>query len=180
MTIMTTMKNTFLLPMIFVGLALSSCGTKHANCRELFDKHYEKNIAAYMATMPQTDSVVAQKEAEYALNKLYEIDSTFVLKEGEERDAFVNAHKQVIEAGCDSIRDFYNCRKHFERYCEKNISILVRVAKGADTVLARKKAERMFNRLYEIDSTFTFKEGEDLQEFMKSNLHIIKQASEGI
>lgn len=165
--------------MVFVGLALSSsCGTKNANCREVFDKNYEQNIAAYMATMPQADSVVARKEAEYVLNKLYEIDSTFILKEGEERDAFVNAHKQVIEAGCDSIRDFYSCRNHFERYCEKNISLLVRVAKGADTVLARKRAERMFNRLYEIDSTFTFKTGEELQKFMKSNLHIINEESE--
>lgn len=167
--------------MVFVGLALSSsCGTKNANCREVFDKNYEQNIAAYMKTMSQTDSVVARKEAEYVLNKLYEIDSTFILKEGEARDIFVNAQRKVIDAGCDSIRDFYNCRKHFERYCEKNIALLVRVAKGADTMVTRQNAERMFNRLYEIDSTFTFKEGKELQEFMKNNLHVIKEANEGI
>lgn len=53
-----------------------------------------------MRTMPDADSVVARKKAEYALDKLYRIDSTFVLKTGKELDDLIRANLSVI-AGPD-------------------------------------------------------------------------------
>ena len=82
---------------LLAGFLLTGCPrTKNTNCRELFEKYYEVNVAAFMRTMPDADSVVARKKAEYALDKLYRIDSAFVLKTGKELDDFIRANLSVI------------------------------------------------------------------------------------
>ena len=49
---------------------LAGCArAKNTNCRELFEKYYEVNVAAFMRTMPAADSAAVRKKAEYALDK---------------------------------------------------------------------------------------------------------------
>lgn len=76
---------------------LAGCSrTKSTNCRELFEKYYEANVAAFMRAMPAADSAAARKKAEYALDKLYQIDSSFVLKRGKELDDLIRANLPAL------------------------------------------------------------------------------------
>ena len=70
-------------------------------CRELFEKYYEVNVAAFMRTMPAADSAAVRKKAEYALDKMYRIDSTFVLMRGKELDDFIRVNLPAI-VGADA------------------------------------------------------------------------------
>lgn len=84
---------------------LAGCGrTETSDCRELFEKHYEINVRACMQTMSGVDSVVARKRSECMLNKLYEIDSTFVLMSGKELSDFIEQNRPALEA-CDRIQN---------------------------------------------------------------------------
>lgn len=64
--------------------------TSKTSCRELFEKHYEINVQMFMKAMPDEDPVIARKKGECMLNKLYKIDSTFVLKKGDELHEFIS------------------------------------------------------------------------------------------
>ena len=69
---------------------------------ELFQKYYRKNIDGCVAAMLKTgkDSLTAVKKCECMLNALYEIDSTFVRKEGEALDAFLKQYSEKIDSLC--------------------------------------------------------------------------------
>lgn len=77
------------------------CSCENTNCRELFEKYYEVNVAAFMRTMPAADSAAVRKKAEYALDKMYRIDSTFVLMRGKELDDFIRVNLPAI-VGADA------------------------------------------------------------------------------
>ncbi len=49
-----------------------------------------------MKTMPAKDSVEARRMAEYALNKLYDIDSTFVLMRGKQLEDLIKQNKHLL------------------------------------------------------------------------------------
>lgn len=49
-----------------------------------------------MRIMPDADSVVARKKAKYALEKLYRIDSTFVLKRGKDLEDLIRANLPAL------------------------------------------------------------------------------------
>ena len=84
------------------GFVLAGCArAKNTNCRELFEKYYEVNVAAFMRTMPAADSAAVRKKAEYALDKMYRIDSTFVLMRGKELDDFIRVNLPAI-VGADA------------------------------------------------------------------------------
>lgn len=57
-----------------------------------------------MQTMSGVDSGVAWRRSECMLNKLYEIDSTFVLMSGKELSDFIEQNRPTLEA-CDRIRN---------------------------------------------------------------------------
>ena len=57
--------------------------------------------AAFMRTMPAADSAAVRKKAEYALDKMYRIDSTFVLMRGKELDDFIRVNLPAI-VGADA------------------------------------------------------------------------------
>ena len=59
------------------------------------------NVAAFMRTMPAADSAAVRKKAEYALDKMYRIDSTFVLMRGKELDDFIRVNLPAI-VGADA------------------------------------------------------------------------------
>ena len=81
---------------------LAGCArAKNTNCRELFEKYYEVNVAAFMRTMPAADSAAVRKKAEYALDKMYRIDSPFVLMRGKELDDFIRVNLPAI-VGADA------------------------------------------------------------------------------
>lgn len=80
------------------GCMLTGCGeSRKENCRELFEKYYETNLQAFVRTMPEADSAAARRRGEYLLNRLYEIDSTFVLKKGPELDAFIRENLHLAD-----------------------------------------------------------------------------------
>lgn len=86
------------------GFIAGGCSNaKQVNCRELFEKSYEVNINAFVAITPATEPDVARRKAECALNRAYEIDSTFVLKSGKELEDFLNQNMAAIREACDSI-----------------------------------------------------------------------------
>lgn len=73
------------------------------SCRAVFEKNFEVNVQGFMRAMPaDMDSVTARKLGECVLNRYYEIDSTFILKEGTELEQFFRTHPEVYEA-CDSM-----------------------------------------------------------------------------
>lgn len=89
----------FILLAVFLLLTLTflSCNTNHnVNCRPLFEKYYDANVEAFMKTMPAKDSVEARCMAEYALNKLYDIDSTFVLMRGKQLEDLIKQNKHLL------------------------------------------------------------------------------------
>ena len=51
--------------------------------------------------MPAADSAAVRKKAEYALDKMYRIDSTFVLMRGKELDDFIRVNLPAI-VGADA------------------------------------------------------------------------------
>ena len=80
-----------------------SCGNqKQTSCKETFQEHYEVNIKALMATMPDLSPETARKRGDCMLNKLYEVDSTFVFMKGEELDRFIKDNLHLIKE-CNSI-----------------------------------------------------------------------------
>ena len=94
----------FVKVMLIASFVVSCSSKNNTNCKELFDKYYETNIAAFMMTIPAgTDSVVARKRCECMLNELYKIDSTFVLMNGAELDRFIKNNLAQISK-CDSIK----------------------------------------------------------------------------
>ncbi len=89
----------FILLAVFLLLTLTflSCNTnRNVNCRPLFEKYYDVNVEAFMKTMPAKDSVEARRMAEYALNKLYDIDSTFVLMRGKQLEDLIKQNKHLL------------------------------------------------------------------------------------
>lgn len=84
------------------GCMLTSCGeSRKENCHELFEKYYEVNLQAFVRTMPEADSATARRKGEYLLNRLYEIDSTFVLKRGRELDSLIRENMHLLMDGCE-------------------------------------------------------------------------------
>lgn len=85
---------------VLAGCMLTGCGeSRKESCRDLFEKYYEVNVQAFMKTMPEADSTAARRKGEYLLNRLYEIDSTFVLKRGRELDALIRENMHLLMEG---------------------------------------------------------------------------------
>ena len=82
------------------GFLLTGCGEpRKESCRELFEKYYETNLQAFVRTMPEADPAVARRKGEYLLNRLYELDSTFVLKRGRELDSLIRGNMHLLMDG---------------------------------------------------------------------------------
>ena len=78
-------------------LSFCCCSEReNVNCRAIFGQSYEANIVAFMETMPNSDSIANRRKAECMLNKLYEIDSTFVLLNGRELNEFIRENLQAV------------------------------------------------------------------------------------
>lgn len=91
---------------LLVGLAITSCQEPaKPSCRATFEKYYEVNVEAFMKTAPSNvDSATARKVGECMLNKLYEIDSTFVLMKGKELNDFIRKNSAALQqCKCDSL-----------------------------------------------------------------------------
>lgn len=86
------------LSVALAGCMLTGCGeSRKESCRDLFEKYYEVNLQAFVKTMPEADSAAARRKGEFLLNRLYEIDSTFVLKKGPELDAFIRGNLHLAD-----------------------------------------------------------------------------------
>ena len=70
---------------------------------ELFKNYYQENINGCLKAMLKAgeDSLVAVKRCECLLNALYEIDSTFVRKEGAALDVFLKKYREKIDSLCN-------------------------------------------------------------------------------
>lgn len=99
------MKKGFCLSVLTLSLALLACREeeKKRSCRELFATHYETYVTTYMSTMPDTDAATSRKVAEYVVDRLYRLDSTFVLLDGEQALEWMNSHPEATQAIRDSI-----------------------------------------------------------------------------
>lgn len=88
--------------LLAAGLSGGCREAKPTNCRELFERYYETNIRAFVALIPEADSLTGRRQAECAMEKLFEIDSTFVLMEGRELDDFIRSNREAL-CICDSL-----------------------------------------------------------------------------
>ena len=87
---------------LIVLILLEACNYNNNTNSELFKKYYQENINSCVKVMLKAgeDSLVAVRRCECLLNTLYEIDSTFVRKEGKELDVFLKKHTEKIDSLC--------------------------------------------------------------------------------
>lgn len=80
----------------------------------------------------------------------------------------------ITISSCTSTRNS-SCREEFERNFEVNVQGCMKATPGLDPIITRKRCECMLNKLYSIDSTYVFKEGKELDDFVRLNLHSINE-----
>lgn len=155
---------------VVAGFLVSGCRkVKRENCREMFEKYYEANVEGYMAAMPGVNPVVSRKVAEYMVNRVFQLDSTFAYLKGKALEAFIEKHERLLQREHDSILAVYgNCRARFEKYYEVNVDGFMRAMPDVDKAVSRKRAEYAVNRAYEIDSAFVWMDGQQLTDFVNS------------
>lgn len=93
-----------LLTLAIYSIFLISCGTKTLSCKETFDKYFEVNMTACVKPLilRGVDSTQARKFCSCKLHKLYEVDSTFVLKSGKEMEEFT-LKVYSLTPSCDTL-----------------------------------------------------------------------------
>lgn len=86
---------------LVAGVCIGGCGCRpeKVNCRQLFEASFETNVQAYLSTLPEGADTVAERVwIESFLNRLYETDSTYVLKSGTELEEFVQRQYRVRDS----------------------------------------------------------------------------------
>lgn len=77
-------------------------------------------------------------------------------------------------SGCTSTKK-PSCREQFENTFEVNVQGCMKATPDLDPSIARQRCECMLNKLYSVDSTYVFKEGKELDDFVRSNMQYINQ-----
>lgn len=85
-----------------ISLVACSCQDRKKPCRERFEQYYSINIKRCVEAMEGVDSLTATEVCACMMNKLYEIDSTFVYLEPTELEEFVNKNT-IHTRACDSL-----------------------------------------------------------------------------
>ncbi len=90
----------FLICAIFFGCRCKKTETS----KDLFEKHYEKNIKVCMDVMTKSgrDSIKARELCSCMLQTAYNIDTSFVFMSGEESVNFFKINYSKIKNICDS------------------------------------------------------------------------------
>ena len=88
--------------LLFFLLLLAACrNTDNTSSNaELFENYYQKNVETCVQVMLKSnvDSVLAVEKCKCMLNVLYEIDSTFVRKNSNELNAFIQENTNKIDS----------------------------------------------------------------------------------
>lgn len=85
-----------------LSIFLYSCQDPKKPCRERFEQYYNINIKRCVEAMNGVDSLTAVEVCACMMNKLYELDSTFVYLEPLELEEFVNKNL-IYTSACDSL-----------------------------------------------------------------------------
>lgn len=98
---------------VSLSILLSGCTSKTgANCREKFDQYYEINVEKYIETLSlegEVDTIKARENFACRMEKLFQIDSTFVFMDAAELEKFMNENYSKT-ADCDSIIPVYKTK----------------------------------------------------------------------
>lgn len=85
-----------------ISLVACSCQDRKKPCRARFEQYYSINIKRCVEAMNGVDSLTAVEVCACMMNKLYELDSTFVYLEPLELEEFVNKNL-IYTSACDSL-----------------------------------------------------------------------------
>lgn len=93
------------LPIVALALlSLSACSRK-PSYREAFEKYFDENVGACAQSLISAgeDSALAIKQCSCMLRGLYDIDSTFILMNPQEQQAFIAKHIDALYKAMESV-----------------------------------------------------------------------------
>lgn len=80
----------------------------------------------------------------------------------------------IAISGCRSAKK-PSCREQFDKNFEVNVQGCMKATPDLDPTIARQRCECMLNKFYSIDSTYVFKEGKELDVFIRDNMQYINE-----